>query len=122
TTNSTEVTAILGLRTTNTNRSFTYQQTVTTDSSGNFNITVPYPTSDNVTVSEGGTDPAVVANGNYTVYTGTGRLPEEIGSAQVSERDIYFGNEVRVELQEFNLPTRNTSSTSGNSSGSESGG
>ncbi|MFW6435253.1 MAG: hypothetical protein ACOCY1_02630, partial [Halovenus sp.] len=50
---------------------FTYQQRVETDSSGNFNTTVPYATEgyDQWGTEEGYTDTDVRANGSYTIQT-----------------------------------------------------
>lgn len=116
--NATNVTTLLRLETTNTNRSFLYRQQVETNPNGTFSITVPYPTENTISTSEGGTDEGVRSVGNYTVYAGgvsiinfQGRQrvagqPTEVGRVDVTEEDIYMGNEVEVDLEEF---TRNQS-------------
>ena len=113
-TNPANAIVLANLRTTNTDRTFQYIQETETDADGNFEITVPYATDpdDEVTVEEGGTNSSVVSDSPYNVFVGenasfveafgqTGvAASEEDGLVEVTETDIYMGNEVVVELEE----------------------
>jgi dolichyl-diphosphooligosaccharide--protein glycosyltransferase len=118
------VIAAVQMSTTNTDRSFLYINEGETDPDGSFGITVPYPTEDDVSVEEGGTNASVEANGPYNVFVGENLATieafgqrqiagsEEQGLVNVTETDVYMGNEVEVELEETETPddTNNTDS------------
>jgi len=113
------VTAFVEMETTNTERTFPYTDRVETDADGEFEITVPYSTVDDVPVEDGGTDASVEATGPYEVYVGNVGIAEifgqtqvvgeqdEAGEVDVSETDVYAGNEVEVELEEVEEPEEN---------------
>lgn len=113
------VTAFVEMETTNTDRTFPYTDRVETDADGEFEITVPYSTVDDVPVEEGGTNASVEATGPYEVYVGNVGIAEifgetqvvgeqdEAGEVNVSETDVYMGNEVEVELEEVEEPDEN---------------
>jgi len=108
----TNVTAFLELQTTNTNRTFAYTARTETDDNGNFNMTVPYPTVNDVPVEEGGTDASVESLGSYEILTGNVGIasilgqtqiigvPRERGTVDIAESDVYEGNELNVEVSE----------------------
>ena len=111
-------TVIAGVQmsTTNTDRSFQYTKETETEPDGSFEVTVPYPTEDDVSVEEGGTNASVEADGPYNVFVGEevttiqafGQRQiagaEEQGLVNVTETDVYMGNEVEVELEETQAP------------------
>jgi len=121
------------MSTTNTDRSFLYTNEVETDADGSFEVTVPYPTEDDVSVEEGGTNASVEANGPYNVFVGEevstieafGQTQiigsEEQGLVNVTETDVYMGNEVEVELEETEAP-EDANETSTGENGGEDGG
>jgi len=100
------VLARVNLRTGTRNRTFTYRGRTTADENGSFSLTVPYPTSNAVSPSEGGTNASVRATGNYSVLvepiTGTFNDRERVFGAQASasvdvpESAIYDGSEIDV--------------------------
>jgi dolichyl-diphosphooligosaccharide--protein glycosyltransferase len=106
------VLASVRLRTTNTDREFDYFREAETDENGRFEVTVPYATEGDVSVEEGGTNSTVEARGPYSVFVGEnvskveafGQVgvtgTEEEGRVNVTETDVYMGNEVEVELEE----------------------
>ena len=120
------VTAFVQMRTTNTERTFPYTKRVETDADGSFEMTVPYPTVDDVSVEEGGTNASVEATGPYQVYVGnvgvanilgTSQIvgsPTESGTANVTESAVYEGDEVEVSLEE--VETEGNQTDSGNES------
>lgn len=111
-------TVIAGVQisTTNTDRSFQYIHETQTNPDGSFEVTVPYPTEDDVSVEEGGTNASVEADGPYNVFVGENVTTiqafgqrsiagaEEDGLVDVTETDVYMGNEVEVELEEVQAP------------------
>ncbi|MFW5983812.1 MAG: hypothetical protein ACOCRA_01250 [Halobacteria archaeon] len=115
------VTAFVQMQTTNTERTFPYTKRVETDSDGNFEMTVPYSTEDDVSVDEGGTDAAVESTGPYQVYVGNVGVanvlgqsqvvgsPTEQGTVNVTESAVYEGDELDVPLEEVE-----TNETTGN--------
>lgn len=127
------VLASVRLRTTNTDRNFDYFEEAETDENGRFEVTVPYATEGDVPVEEGGTNSTVEARGPYRVFVGenvdtieafgqtavTGS--EEEGSVNVTETDVYMGNDVEVELEETETPEE-TNETSTDENGGEGGG
>jgi len=131
------VTAYVGMRTTNTDRTFPYTKRVETDADGSFEMTVPYPTVDDVPVEEGGTDAAVESTGPYQVYVGNVGVanilgstqvvgsPTEQGTANVTESAVYEGDEVDVALEEVERQTGNETaneSEGGANEGADDGG
>jgi dolichyl-diphosphooligosaccharide--protein glycosyltransferase len=106
------VLASVRLRTTNTDREFDYFRETETDENGRFEVTVPYATEGDVSVEEGGTNSTVEARGPYSVFVGEnvskveafGQVgvtgTEEEGRINVTETDVYMGNEVEIELEE----------------------
>ncbi|XGI84215.1 oligosaccharyl transferase, archaeosortase A system-associated [Halorutilales archaeon Cl-col2-1] len=113
------ITAILNLQTTNTGRNFTYSQDVSVDDDGDFTMTVPYPTENDVSVSEGGTDEGVRATGNYTLYKGGAYVPtfgtvlgaSSVGNAEVPESAVYDGETIEVEMEEVQQNQGNQTQT-----------
>ncbi|WP_435333074.1 STT3 domain-containing protein [Haloarchaeobius sp. TZWWS8] len=93
----TNVTATVPLNSSTLGRSFNYTQTVQTDASGNFEITVPYATDDSVSVEQGGTNSAVTATGEYTI---TVEGSNQTATAAVSESAIMTedGEPITVEF------------------------
>jgi len=82
---------------TNTGRTFTYTQRAATDEDGNFEVTVPYATNDEVSPAEGGTDSAVEATGDYRVVVANpGQPPAQATTFTVPETAIYEGDTVDV--------------------------
>jgi dolichyl-diphosphooligosaccharide--protein glycosyltransferase len=108
------VIALTRMNTTNTDRTFQYLKETETDEDGNFELTVPYPTVDDVSVEEGGTNASVRAEAPYNVFVGENATyiealgqsgvgaAEERGFVDVNESDVYMGSEVEVELEETN--------------------
>jgi len=102
------VLAEVELRTTSRNRTFTYRTQTRTNPDGSFSVTVPYPTTNDVSPEEGGTNASVTATGNYSVTVARQILPIQgriipIGtiadtSAEVPEQAIYDGSEIALEL------------------------
>ncbi|MFB6283504.1 MAG: oligosaccharyl transferase, archaeosortase A system-associated [Halobacteria archaeon] len=89
----------------NTGRNFTYAQRTTSDSDGNFEVTVPYSTKGSVPVEDGGTDSAVESTAPYVVSVGNSiRKPQARGTVNVTEKDVLHGNEVKVELNQVSMP------------------
>jgi dolichyl-diphosphooligosaccharide--protein glycosyltransferase len=82
---------------TNTNRSFQYVQREQADSDGNFAVTVPYPTEENLGPDQGYTNASVLATGEYTVQSIANRTVES-GSATVPEAAVVAGESVSVQL------------------------
>ncbi|MDZ7687784.1 MAG: oligosaccharyl transferase, archaeosortase A system-associated [Halobacteriales archaeon] len=104
--------AITRMNTTNTGRTFNYVKETETDENGNFEITVPYPTVDDVSLEEGGTDSSVRAEAPFNIYVGENAsyveafgqsgvvAAEEQALVDVNESDVYMGNEIESELEE----------------------
>jgi dolichyl-diphosphooligosaccharide--protein glycosyltransferase len=113
------VTAFVQMGTTNTERTFPYTKRTETDADGSFEMTVPYPTVDDVSVEEGGTNASVEAVGPYQIQVGnvgvanilgTARLlgnPVESGTVNVTESAVYEGEDVEVTLEEVERETGN---------------
>ena len=124
-TGSESVIAGVQISTTNTDRSFLYTRETETDTDGSFDVTVPYPTEDDVSVEEGGTNASVEADGPYNVFVGEnvstieafGQTQiigsEEQGLVNVTETDVYMGNEVEVELEGTETPDDTNETDSG---------
>lgn len=105
------VTAVLRLRAVNTGRRFTYTQETGT-ANGSFSLEVPYPTEDNVSVEEGGTDAEVEAVGNYSIVVSNSTKstaqngtversdPVRVACVGVSETEVMTGDEVRLNSTE----------------------
>jgi dolichyl-diphosphooligosaccharide--protein glycosyltransferase len=120
------VTAFVRMRTTNTERTFPYTKRVETDADGSFEMTVPYPTIDDVPVEEGGTNASVESAGPYQVYVGnvgvasvlgTSQVlgnPVESGTVNITESTVYEGDEVDVSLEEVETGNETTNETVGN--------
>lgn len=81
----------LELTTGESDRSFTYSQETTADGDGNYELTVPYATSEDLGTEDGYTDSDVIAEGDYEITAG-----EESMTAEVSEQAIYGGETVEV--------------------------
>jgi dolichyl-diphosphooligosaccharide--protein glycosyltransferase len=125
------VTAFVQMRTTNTERTFPYTKRVETDADGEFSMTVPYPTVDDVSVEEGGTNASVEAVSPYRVQVGnvgvanilgTSRLlgnPVESGTVNVTESAVYEGDEVEVSLEEVEAEANQTDSGNESDTGTE---
>ena len=123
------VTAFVRMRTTNTERSFPYTRRVETDADGSFEVTVPYPTVDDVSVEEGGTNASVESTGPYQVYVGNVGIanvlgtsqvlgsPTESGTVNVTESAVYGGDEVEVSLEEVETGNETANDTAGNETG-----
>lgn len=86
------VTAELELAVESSDRTFTYTQETTADDEGNYEMTVPYATTDGSGPAAGYTDSAVTSEGEYTISTGG-----ETATAAVPEEAIYAGETVAVE-------------------------
>ncbi|MFB6362389.1 MAG: glucosylglycerol hydrolase, partial [Halobacteriales archaeon] len=114
--NATTVFAVLRLQT-NVNRNFTYVQSVETDDHGNFELTVPYATTNTVGPADGGTDSGVTATGKYELFTGNPFQPSARGNTSVPEPAIYNGETIEVELTPVEPPGGNES-TDENTTGS----
>ena len=95
----TTVTAQVVMRATTSDRTFVYSQEATVDENGEFELTVPYATDNELGPEEGYTDAAVIAEGDFVVFTGTEEDPEQIGETEVSETDVYDGGTVDVTLE-----------------------
>ena len=112
--NATSVTAFVHLNGTHDQRQFTYYQTVRTDENGEFNVTVPYATEEQLGPDDGYTNSSVRATTNYTVFTGSVdrnvellraqqvfqnlEEPGQTGRVDVPESAIYEGDTVTVEM------------------------
>ncbi|AGB38411.1 oligosaccharyl transferase, archaeosortase A system-associated [Natronococcus occultus] len=81
--------------------SFTYEQETEVDADGEFELTVPYATDDELDVEDGYTESAVEAVDDYTV-TVEGETPQE-GDLEVPESAVVDGETVEVELEETEL-------------------
>jgi dolichyl-diphosphooligosaccharide--protein glycosyltransferase len=114
--NATTVFAVLRLQT-NVGRNFTYVQSVETDDQGNFELTVPYATTNTVGPSDGGTDSGVTANGKYELFTGNPFQPSARGNTSVPEPAVYDGETIEVELTPVEQPGDNET-TEENTTGS----
>lgn len=103
----------LNLRT-NADREFTYVTYTEPDEDGNWEITVPYATSNDLGPEDGYTDSAVEALGPYHVMATDNpglvnigfALPDHEAHVNVSEEAIYQGLEFAVELEEVDQPAR----------------
>ncbi|MDY7082638.1 MAG: hypothetical protein SXQ77_09595, partial [Halobacteria archaeon] len=127
--NRTNVTAFLRLRMSNTERNFTYTQTVQSNENGKFNITVPYATEDDVSLAEGGTNSNVTALSNYGIYAGGVSVvdfrgsttvlgqPNSSATVNVPESAVYEGEEISVDLQPFNPNATDTGTGTGTGTG-----
>jgi len=103
---------------TSTNRTFRYSQQTTASTDGTFEITVPYPTNNELGPADGYTDAAAVANGTYTVRAGGFRQPRaQATDVSVPEPAIYDGSTIDVDLEPVEGGSGNDS-TDGNASGS----
>ena len=103
---------------TSTNRTFRYSQQTTASADGTFEITVPYPTNNELGPADGYTDAAAVANGTYTVRAGGFRQPRaQATDVAVPEPAIYDGSTIDVDLEPVESGSGNDS-TDGNASGS----
>jgi|AntRauTorcE11897_2_1112592.scaffolds.fasta_scaffold05570_3 dolichyl-diphosphooligosaccharide--protein glycosyltransferase len=92
------VSVSLTLENTQTEREFTYEQTVTANEDGEFVVTVPYATNDAVSPEEGGTDSVVEAKGAYTVNVEDGGIT----TVGVEESTVLDGGSVTVEFSGTN--------------------
>jgi dolichyl-diphosphooligosaccharide--protein glycosyltransferase len=109
--NETAVFASLRLQT-NTGRNVTYIQTVQTDDQGHFEMTVPYATTNEVGPAEGGTDTAVVAQGDYQLSVGNPFQPSATATTAVPEPAIYGGETITVDLEPVEAPAEDGNDTS----------
>jgi dolichyl-diphosphooligosaccharide--protein glycosyltransferase len=126
------VTAFVQMRTTNTERTFPYTERTETDADGNFEMTVPYPTVDDVPVEEGGTNASVEATGEYEIYVGNVGVVSVLGNNQVvgqaieagevdvRESEVYAGEEIEVTLEEVETQ-QNQTATNGNATDTSGG-
>lgn len=96
--NTSTVYAFVQLRT-NTGRNFTYVESTQVTNRGRFNMTVPYPTTNNVNPADDGTDSGVVAIGPYQVVEGNPFNPMGMSNVSVPEKSIYEGSEINVNIQ-----------------------
>ena len=82
-----------------THRTFEYRQTATADENGEFALTVPYATSEDLGPDDGYTATEVVTEGDYQIYAfnEAGNITS-MGSAQIPEQAIYDGEDITVEL------------------------
>lgn len=93
---------------TNTNRTFTYVNFAEPDEDGNWEVTVPYATSNDLGPENGYTDTAVEAIDSYTIYESPhpqfveqfGLPPDGLAHVEVPEEAIYEGQEIHVEFAE----------------------
>ncbi len=93
---------------TNTGREFTYNQITETDGDGNWNITVPYATNNELGPEDGYTNTSVTAVDDYRVIAAESpqlvqfglAQPAEEGSVSVPEQAIYDGDTISVDLEE----------------------
>jgi len=106
--NATSVFATVRLQT-NVGRNFTYIQTVETDDQGNFEVTVPYATTNNVDPADGGTDSGVTALGKYELFAGNPFQPIARGNLSVPEPALYEESRLTVEMEPVAEPRRNES-------------
>ncbi|MFP4591258.1 MAG: oligosaccharyl transferase, archaeosortase A system-associated [Halobacteriales archaeon] len=90
---------------TNANRTFTYQRLVEPDDDGDWSVTVPYATTNDLGPEDGYTDTDVVANGTYEVLSTEqpglidfGVTPDERAEVEVPEEAVYEGEEVGVDF------------------------
>ncbi len=81
--------------------SFTYEQEAEVDENGEFELTVPYATDDELDVEDGYTESAVEAVDEYTV-TVEGETPQQ-GDIEVPESAVVDGEIVEVDLEETAL-------------------
>jgi len=81
-----EVHVTVGI-TSNQGRQFTYENMAAADSSGLYELRVPYHT--------GGSNAGITADPYYVVYQESTGIRQEVG---VSEEDVLQGNEIRVDL------------------------
>lgn len=97
--NETTVTATLQLQS-NTGRNFTYIRQIKTDRDGRFNMTVAYPTNNNVAPADGGTNSGITALTSYRITVGNPIRPMAAGNTTVSESAIYNGEAIDIVLHE----------------------
>ncbi|WP_248516814.1 oligosaccharyl transferase, archaeosortase A system-associated [Salinarchaeum laminariae] len=97
---------------TNTGRTFTYAQATVVGESGQFEITVPYATTNGLGPDDGYTNSSVIANGSYTVSSGTFvNVTAEAENVSVTEQAVYDGETIDVDLEE--VETNGTDGTNG---------
>ncbi|MCL9813991.1 oligosaccharyl transferase, archaeosortase A system-associated [Natranaeroarchaeum aerophilus] len=87
----------------NSDRPFTYTQSVEADEDGSFEVTVPYATDNQLDTEDGYTDSAVTATDEYTVIAG-----EDVSAEAVAEAPIDGG---QIDLSAFDEDVRVTGST-----------
>ncbi|NHN48724.1 oligosaccharyl transferase, archaeosortase A system-associated [Halostella sp. JP-L12] len=135
--NATNVTAFVHLNGTHDQRQFTYYQTVQTDENGDFNVTVPYATEEQLGPDDGYTNSSVRATTNYTVFTGSVdqnvqtlsarqvfqnlEQPGQTGRVDVPESAIHEGDTVTVEMESISedmVPNASENGTDGNATDS----
>ncbi|ELY53478.1 oligosaccharyl transferase STT3 subunit [Natronococcus amylolyticus DSM 10524] len=80
---------------------FTYEQDAEVDEDGEFELTVPYATDDELDVEDGYTESAVEAVDDYTV-TVEGETPQQ-GDLEVPESAVIEGDTMEVDLEETEL-------------------
>ncbi|NHN41085.1 oligosaccharyl transferase, archaeosortase A system-associated [Halorubellus sp. JP-L1] len=87
------VTASVTLNNTQTGGNFTYEQTVQADEDGEYVVTVPYATNDEVSPADGGTDSVVEADGVYTLDVEGGGVT----TVAVPESAVLDGESISVD-------------------------
>ena len=92
------VTAVVPMEATTSDRTFEYTQQATVDENGEFTMTVPYATDNELGADEGYTDTSVMAEDDYTVYTGDNDNPTAQSTASVPESTVYEGETIEVDL------------------------
>jgi len=95
---------------TDTNRTFTYEQTAEVGPDGSFELTVSYPTDETLTPEDGYANSSVLADGSYnvTVFDGDGEAVEEAVGVDVPEDEIQAGGTVPVDVVEIPDPAESS--------------
>lgn len=94
------VTAVVPMEATTSERTFEYTQQATVDENGEFTMTVPYATDNELGTDGGYTDASVVAEDEYTIYTGDLDNPTTQGTTDVPESAVYDGETVEIDVEE----------------------
>ncbi|GAB3687850.1 oligosaccharyl transferase, archaeosortase A system-associated [Salinarchaeum chitinilyticum] len=106
---------------TNTGRTFTYAQSTTVGEDGQFAITVPYATTNDLGTEDGYTNSSVLANGTYTVSAGNFlNIQAEAENVSVPEQAIYDGDTIDVDLEEVE-DSDGSNGTNGTDGGNQTG-